>query len=79
VSQGVNGVMCDSQGVEWEYEVVGVGISNESASSETGAQEEFLFIVCWPRRPSETIGFRHIRAALDADLDSRDIQRKLLG
>ena len=72
-------VMCDSQGVEWEYEVVGIGMSERSSSSETDAQEEFLFIVCWPRRPSETIRFRHIRAALDADLDCRDTQRKLLG
>jgi hypothetical protein len=61
-SEDVTHVMCDSQGVEWEYEVVGIGMSERSSSSETDAQEEFLFIVCWPRRPSETIRFRHIRA-----------------
>lgn len=70
-------VMRDGQGAEWEYEVVGIGTRDEVPPGGTTVGEEFVLLVCW-QRGSETIGFRHIKAALSVNLECPNAQRALL-
>ena len=69
--------LCDGNGDEWEYQVVGVGMRDAVAPGGTTVGEEFVSIVCWQSR-AEMIGFRHITAPVGVDLKCPDVQRRLL-
>jgi hypothetical protein len=73
----VTRILRDGRGNEWACEEVGIGIRDEIPPEGTSVGEEFVILAC-RQRGSDAVGFRHIRAACCADLDSPAVQRELL-